>query len=755
MTQHTNKPEATSGFCYGRTMLALARWCSTHRRSVVLIWIVVLVGVGAAWQGFGSHYSSNFTLGHTGSQRAADLLKSRFPAQSGDADQIVFKARTGTLSDARVRSAVGPMLAGIARLPHVTGMVSPYDPKAGERISKDGTIGFATVLFDQRANVLPTAAIKKVIARAASIRSDRLEVELGGQAIAQTEFAAPSTTAGLGVLAAIIVLLISFGSFLAMGLPIVTALFGLGTGIALIGLGTHVLDMPNFSLELAGMIGLGVGIDYALFILTRFREIYRENGGDVQQAVALAMDTAGRAVLFAGATVVIALLGMFALGVSFLYGLAIAASLAVLLVLTASITLLPALLTFFGRRVGEGGRIARFFSRRRRPERPRLGFWTRWIGAIQRHPALAATAAAALMLALAAPALWLRLGASDTGNNPTSFTTRRAYDLLAQGFGPGFNGPLSLVVKLPHADDTAALHALSTAARRTPDVAAVAPPRLSASGDAAVISIYPTSSPQSATTTRLVKQLRNSVLPPIESRTGASVYVGGPTAAFIDFSSVLSSKLWLFIGVVVALSALLLLVVFRSLLIPLQAAVMNLLSIGASLGVSVAVFQFGWFPGIAPGPIDAFVPVLMFAIVFGLSMDYEVFLVSRIHEEWGLQRDSSAAVRDGLIETGRVITAAAAVMVVVFASFIFGGQRVIELFGLGLASAVFLDALVIRCILLPAVLELLGDRTWAFPSWLDRRLPRFAIEHDGPVPHPQPNPARARRGIGRDDRARG
>jgi putative drug exporter of the RND superfamily len=719
-------------------VLVLARWCSTHRRSVVLLWIVVLLGVGAAWQGLGSHYSSNFTLGHTGAQRAADLLKSSFPAQSGDADQIVFKARTGKLTDGRVRLAVAPMLANLARLPHVTGVISPYDANAGKRISKDGRIGFATVLFDQRANVLPISAIKKVIARVESIRSDRLQVELGGQAIEQTQFAAPSTTTGIGILAAILVLLISFGSFLAMGLPVVTALFGLGTGIGLIGIGTHVLGMPNFALELAGMIGLGVGIDYALFILSRFREIYRENGGDVQEAVALAMDTAGRAVLFAGATVVIALLGMFALGVSFLYGLAIAASLAVLLVLTASITLLPALLTFFGRRVGAPGRLARLFSRRRRPERPRLDFWTRWIGAIQRHPALAATAAAALMLTLAAPALWLRLGSSDAGNDPASFTTRRAYDLLAQGFGPGFNGPLSLVVKLPHAHDTAALRQLSAAVAQIPDVATVAPPRLSPAGDAAVVSAYPASSPQSATTTKLVKHLRDTVLPPIESHTGATVYVGGATATVIDFSSVLSSKLWLFIGVVVALSALLLLVVFRSLLIPLQAAVMNLLSIGAALGVSVAVFQFGWFPGIASGPIEAFVPVLMFAIVFGLSMDYEVFLVSRIHEEWTLQRDSSAAVRDGLIETGRVITAAAAVMVVVFASFILGGQRVIELFGLGLASAVFLDALIIRCILLPAVLELLGARTWAFPHWLDRRLPRFAIEHDGPVPHPQP-----------------
>ena len=719
-------------------MLGLARWCSNRRRIVVVLWIVVLISVGAAWQGLGSHYSSNFTLGHTGAQRAADLLNSRFPAQSGDVDQIVFRARTGKLTDPRVRSVVAPMLASITGLPHVTGVVSPFDPKAGRRISKDDTIGFATVSFDRRANVLPVSAIKKVIARAESIRSSGLEVELGGQAIEQTQFAAPSTTTGIGVLAAIVVLLISFGSFLAMGLPIVTALFGLGTGIGLIGLGTHVLGMPNFAIELAGMIGLGVGIDYALFILSRFREIYRENGGDVREAVELAMDTAGRAVLFAGATVVIALLGMFTLGVSFLYGLAIAASLAVLLVLTASITLLPALLTFFGHRVGQPGRLARLFVRRRPARRARIGFWTRWIGTIQRHPALTAAAAAALMLVLAAPVLWLRLGSSDAGNDSTSFTTRHAFDLLAQGFGPGFNGPLLLVVKLPNAHETGALPQLRAAVAETPDVASVAPPRLSPSGDAAVINAYPSSSPQSASTTTLVKRLRNTVLPPIEARTGATVYVGGATATFIDFSSVLSAKLRLFIGVVVALSALLLLVVFRSLLIPLQAAIMNLLSIGAALGVCVAVFQFGWFPGISQGPIEAFVPVLMFAIVFGLSMDYEVFLVSRIHEEWGRQRNATAAVRDGLIETGRVITAAAAVMVVVFASFMFGGERVIELFGLGLASAVFLDALIIRCILLPAVLELLGARAWAFPNWLDRRLPRFSIEHDGPVPHQEP-----------------
>ncbi len=714
-------------------MATLARFCIAHRRLVVAGWIVLLVGIVGAWQTAGSHYSTNFTLGHTDAQRAADLLQSHFPAQSGDTDQIVFHAKSGKLTDPAVQSTIEPMLAAVEKMPHVTSVTSPYDPNAGTRISEDGTIGFATVTFDEKPNALPISSIKNVISRAQSIGSDALQVELGGQAIEQTEFAPPSATTGIGVLAAVIVLLISFGSFLAMGLPIVTALFGLGTGIGLIGLTSHAVGMPSFSIELAAMIGLGVGIDYALFILTRYRETYHENGGEVKGAVELAMDTAGRAVVFAGITVVIALLGMFALGVSFLYGLAIAASLAVLLVLFASVTLLPALLTFFGHKVGQPGRLARLVTKKRKPKREGPGFWARWVGTIQRHPGIAAAAALSVMLLLAAPALFLRLGSSDAGNDPASFTTRHAYDLLAQGFGPGFNGPLTLVVQLPSSGEASSLTAISDAVAKTPGVVSVAPPHISPSGDVAIINAYPSTSPESAKTHDLVEQLRHEVLPPLESSTGSTILVGGATAAFIDFSNVLSAKLWFFIGIVVALSALLLLVVFRSLLIPLQAAAMNLLSIGASLGVCVMVFQFGWFPGITAGPIDAFVPVLMFAIVFGLSMDYEVFLVSRIHEEWGRSQDAHGAIRDGMIETGRVITAAAAVMVAVFASFIFGGERVIALFGVGLASAVFLDALVIRCVLLPAVLDLFGKSAWYFPRALDRRLPRFAIEHSEPA----------------------
>src|SRR5213596_931350 len=712
-------------------MLKLTRWTIAHRRIVVVSWIVLAVGVLAVSQAVGKRNANNFSLPNTDSQRAADLLQGGFPTQAGDADQIVFQARTGKLTDASTRAAIAPVLVRIARLPHVAGVLSPYEAGANA-VSKTGTIGFATVEFDQRANELPKAAIDRVITTAETMRSPTLQVELGGEAIKQAEQTSIGFATGVGLLAAVVVLLLSFGSLLAMGLPIVTALFGLGAGLGVIGLGSHLVDIVDFSSELALMIGLGVGIDYALFIVTRYRDAYRENGGDVQVAVELAMNTAGRAILFAGATVVIALLGMFALGVSFLYGAAIAASLGVLLVLAASLTLLPALLMFTGKRIG-GVR-----NRRGRPREPRAGFWTRWVGLIQRWPVWAALGSTALLLVFASPALGLRLGASDSGNDPTNQTTRHAYDLLAAGFGPGFNGPLQLAVSLPSVGDTGGLARFTTTLRDTPGIASVAAPRLNPARDTAAIAAYPTTSPQSDQTTSLVKRLRSDVLPPLAKATGATVYVGGATAIQVDFAHVLSGKLPLFIGLVVLLSALLLLIVFRSLLIPLQAALMNLLSIAAALGVVQAIFERGWLGGllgIQAGPIEAFIPVMVFAIVFGLSMDYEVFLVSRIHEEWQHRGDASAAVREGLANTGRVITAAAAVMVAVFASFAAGDDRILKLFGIAMATAVFLDAIVIRSILMPAVLELFGRWTWAFPSWADRRLPRLAIE---PVVQPAP-----------------
>ena len=705
-------------------MVKIARWTMAHRRTVVVAWIAAVVGIFAVSSSVGKKTASSFTLPGTGSQQAVDLLQSRFPAQAGDADQIVFHARTGKLTDAADRAAIDTTVARVARLPHVTSVVSPY--AQGQRaISRDGTIGFATVEFDERANALPSAAVDRVISTAESARSATLDVQLGGQAIEQAQQASLGFATVVGIAAAILILLISFGSFSAMGLPIATALLGLGAGIGVITLASHVIDMPSFASELALMIGLGVGVDYALFIVTRFRENYGSNGGNVEQAVEAAINTSGRAVLFAGVTVVIALLGMFALGVSLLSGAAVAASIGVVLVLAASLTLLPALLSLVGRRVGEAR------GRRTEPQPTRPGFWMRWVQRVQRRPALTAVAATTVMLVLAAPALGLRLASSDAGNDPASQTTRQAFDLLAEGFGPGFNGPLQLAVALPRPHDAEALKDLSQAVKSTPGVVSVATPELNQAGTAAAVVAYPSTSPQSAQTSSLVTRLRDSVIPPVERRTGARVYVGGATAAQVDFSHVLASKLPLFIGVVVALAALLLLVVFRSFVIPVQAALMNLLSIGASLGIVQAVFERGWLGGLfgaQPGPIDSFIPVLTFAIVFGLSMDYEVFLISRVHEEWHARRDASAAIREGLARTGRVITAAAAVMVSVFAAFAISGDRVLAMFGLAMASAVFLDALVVRMLLLPAVLELLGRATWAMPRWLDRRLPRIAIE---------------------------
>ena len=714
----------------GALMLKIARWTMAHRRIVVVAWISATVGIFAVSSSVGKKTASDFTLPGTGTQHALDLLKSKFPAQAGDADQIVFHARTGTLNDRADRATIGATLARVTRQPHVTSVVSPYAPGANA-ISRDRTIAFATVNFDERANVLPEAAVNRVISTAQAAHSPGLQVELGGQAIERTQQSSPGFATVVGIAAAILILLISFGSLSAMGLPIATALFGLGAGVGLITLLSHVVNMPDFASELALMIGLGVGIDYALFIVTRFRENYRGNGGDVRAATEAAMNTSGRAVLFAGATVVIALLGMFALGVSILNGAAVAAALGVVLVLGASLTLLPALLGFAGRRIGEAGRRSAAGD----ADEARPGFWMRWVRQVQRRPAVTAIAATALMLGLAAPALGLRLGSSDAGNDPASHTTRKAYVLLAKGFGPGFNAPLQVAVALPAAYHSAALKQLSVALRSTPGVASVAEARLNPTGTAAAVVAYPTTSPQSAQTSSLVSWLRDRTIPPIERSTGARVFVGGSTVSHVDFSHVLASKLPLFVGVVVGLAALLLLVVFRSLVIPLQAAVMNLLSIGASLGVVQAVFERGWlggFFGVQSGPIDAFIPVLMFAIVFGLSMDYEVFLISRVHEEWQARRDASAAVREGLAHTGRVITAAAAVMVAVFGAFAISGNRTLAMFGLAMASAVLLDALVVRMVLLPAVLQLLGRATWKLPRWLDRRLPRVTIEANEP-----------------------
>jgi RND superfamily putative drug exporter len=717
-----------------------------HPWRAIGAWVALLVITLFASGAVGTRYANNFTLPGTESQRVTDLLKHEFPAQAGDTDQIVWTAKRGTVSDAEVRARIAPMLAQVSRLPHVSGVLSPYTAAGAKQVSRDGSVAFAVVSFDKRANELPVAGVERVMNTAKAAASPAVAVALGGEAIEQTQKPSIGTATVIGLLAAIVVLLITFGSLVAAGLPIVTALLGLGTGIGLAGLVSQVIDMPDFSTELAAMIGLGVGIDYALFIVTRFRENYR-GGVSVDEAILLAMDTAGRAVLFAGATVIIALLGQFALGVSFLYGLAIASSLAVLLTMLAALTVLPALLSRFGERIAvrradrrSGQAPAAAAARATGSAQPRrVGLWARWSGLIERHPWQGAIAGLAIMLTLAAPALALRLGNSDAGNNAPNETTRQSYDMLARGFGKGTNGPLLVVASLAHRNDTASLAAVAGALRASADVASVSPPRLSPAGTTAVFDVFPRSAPQSLATSELVSHLREHTLPPVAQATGATLLVGGANASPIDFTRVIANKLPLFVAVVVLVSALLLLIVFRSVVIPLQAAAMNLLSIGAALGVVVAIFQWGWLGSIfdvRAAPIQAFIPVMLFAIVFGLSMDYEVFLVSRIHEEWTRGGDSRLAVRRGLASTGRVITAAATIMVCVFVSFVLGEERVLKLFGLSLATAVFLDAFVIRVLLLPSVLQLLGDRTWALPRWLDGRLPHIAIDRDAASARP-------------------
>jgi putative drug exporter of the RND superfamily len=711
--------------------MRVTRWCIDHRRAVAAAWVAIALLATVAAGAAGRRWATNFSLPGTESQRAYDLLNREFSKQSGDVDTVVFHVSHGTIDSPAVRGAMTTLLARVSTFPHVAGVISPYGPGGAVQISRNRMTAFATVNYDKRANVLPNDTGTPVLTAVNAVHVPGLRVAAGGQVIEQAEGFSIGPSTAVGTIAALVILLLTFGSLIAAGMPLITAGAGLVTGVALIGLLTHVTSMSNIAPQLALMIGLGVGIDYALFIVTRFRENYMAVG-DVEQAVLGALDTSGRAILLAGTTVVIALLGMFATGVSFMYGLAIASALAVLLTMIASLTLLPALLSRFGARIVRAPRRERRLLRGRRGAQALPNsMWRRWSEVVMARPWPLAVGSLAVMLALLVPVFAMRLETSDAGNDPANTSSRHAFDMLAAGFGSGFNGPLTLVAEVSDPAQVPALTAVRSAALATPDVGAVTEPRLAPSGRIAVIQVYPDSAPQASASSDLVNTLRESVLPPLEQRTGLRVLVGGFTAGSIDFSHVLSSKIPLFVGIVVLLSALLLFVIFRSLVIPVQAALMNLLSIGAALGVTVAVFQWGWFAsvlGVQKGPIEPWIPVLIFAVVFGLSMDYEVFLVSRVREQWLRKRDASAAVADGITFTGRVITAAAAIMICVFLSFTLGNQRTIKEFGFALAFAVFLDALVVRCVLLPAVLKLAGTTTWQLPRGLDARLPHFNIE---------------------------
>jgi putative drug exporter of the RND superfamily len=724
---------------------SIARWCFHHRWTVLVAWIIALVVVGGISSKVGSRYANNFSFPKTDSGDAVKLLQSSFPQASGGTDQLVFQAKSGKLENPAIQSKVAGMLGQLDKLPYVASTASPFGQ--GGEISKDGTIGLGTLTWTKQDNLIPKADVKRVIHTAQEINGPLVRVELGGGAIQNAESQSGQATSDiLGIAFALVIMCIAFGSLLLPLLPLLSALLAIGVGTSINEDLTHIMSIPNFAPIVAVLLGLGVGIDYALFITTRHRAELRA-GRSPEEAALIALDTAGRAVFFAGITVCIAMLGMFALGISFLYGVAVSGALVVALTMLASLTVLPAMLGFIGMKALRPKDRARLATDGFVLTPP--GFWDRWAKFIEGKARYSAFLALGLIVVIGLPFFSLELGLSDAGNDPTNTTTRQAYDLLAKGFGPGFNGPLQLVGEIRGPNDLAHFTKLVDKTKTESGVVTASPVIPSPSGKVAIATVYPTTAPQDVATKDLLQRLRSTVVPAAVQGSSLVVHIGGATALGVDFSHVIAQKLPLFVGIVVLLAFLLLLCVFRSLLVPLTASAMNLLSIGAALGVMVATFQYGWGKSILnltrSGPIDVFIPVLLFAIVFGLSMDYEVFLVSRMHEEWTKRHDNRQAVTAGQARTGRVITAAALIMIFVFGSFVAGGSRVIEEVGIGFAAAIFLDAFVIRTVLVPSLMHTFGRYNWWLPGWLDRLLPRLNVE-GAPLP-PEP-PAREKVGVG-------
>jgi RND superfamily putative drug exporter len=685
---------------------------------VVALWVVAFVVLNTIGGVIGDAYSDNFSGGKSDSIQAFDLLKSRFPARAGDTADIVFTSPNG-VNDPQVKAAMESMFAqvGPGKIAHVVALDSPYSVPG--RISPDGSVAYATVTFDQQSGDMPASTGQPLIDAAKQAKVADLKVELSGPVIARAIQPPMGSTEAVGLIAAIIILFIAFGSLLAMSLPIIAAIAGVGIGLVFVTLLSHIITVPSFAPYVALMIGLGVGIDYALFIVVRYRTGLGD-GLDPENANVLALTTAGRAVLFAGCTVIISLLGMFIMGIDFIYGLSIGAVLAVLMTMLASVTLVPAIMGFAGHKLAEKDR-----KRRRRHHRDTVAY--RWSREIQRRPVVMALLSLAILLILAIPMFSIRLGVADQGNDPSSQTTRRAYDLLAKGFGPGFNGPILLAADLSGSTTAGGVGQLADRARQDPDVAFVAPVQTNGAGDAALVAVIPKGAPQDRSTENLVHRLRSDI-----RDANLDVHVGSVTAVAIDAADHVGARLPWMVAAVILLSFLLLLAVFRSVLVAIKAGIMNLLSIGAAYGVIVAIFQWGWLRDVVnigrPGPIEFWVPMLLFTVLFGLSMDYEVFLLSRVREEYLVSGDNGTAVADGLASTARVITAAAAIMIAVFMSFVLGDLRVLKLLGLGLAVAIFIDATIVRMVLVPSTMELLGRANWWIPRWLDRIVPRISVE---------------------------
>jgi putative drug exporter of the RND superfamily len=688
----------------------LADLAFRRRRLVLLAWIVALAGAFAASGALAGQFSADYATPGSESQRAGDLLAERFPARSSDTVDVVWEAKAG-VKRADVQQRTATLLTAAT---HLKGIGAAAPPE----ISRDGTIAVSRLSLTTRPDSVPVTTGKSLISLSRAASQDGLRVEMGGQVITNAQETALSSEA-VGLMIAALVLVLTFGTLVAAGLPIVTALFGLGISSAAVGLLAAVMDVPDWSTAVASMIGLGVGIDYALLILTRHRAALA-NGLEPRAAAVEAVSTAGHSVLIAGTTVVISLLGLFLMGLGYLQGVALSASFAVLVTMAASVTLLPALLGFAGTKID---RLRIPGTNRNAGADPDATPAARWSRSVQRRPWVAAIAAAALLLVLATPFLGLRLGFPDAGNDRAVTTTRQAYDLVSKGFGAGANGPLLLAAEVRGPDDRAELTALASRLRAQPGIASVGAPTVNPPGDTAVLLATPTTSPQSTATADLIRHLRADVLP----SAGIPVSVGGTTASFVDQGDVTQDRLPLFIGGVVILSILLLTVTFRSVTVALKAGVMNLLSIGAAYGVVAYLAEGGWagqLVGIdTPTPVPPFIPVIMFAILFGLSMDYEVFLLSRVREEFLRGRSTASAVTEGLARTARVITAAALIMVAVFGAFALSPEVFLKLIGIGMAAAILIDATIVRMVLVPAVMQLLGDRNWWMPQWLGRLIP--------------------------------
>ena len=694
----------------------LASFSFRKKWLVLAVWLVAAVGFTFANSAAGGTFGRGGDFSNSDSSQADRLLNKEFPSAGGEVVSIVLQDPQGIATD---RVTIDTYLAKVKTLPRVAEVVSPFE--SPEQVSADGKIGFAKVAFTPTGTGEVQDSTASMQATAKQLKQSSLKLAFAGYQFNQGSV--PDSEM-YGLAAAMVILLVAFGSVVAMGLPIITALVGLVIALAGVGLWSAAVPTPDFTVQVASMIGIGVGIDYALFIVTRYREALHR-GATPHDAVMEAANTAGRAVVFAGGTVMVSLLGMILMGVKFFNGLAFGSSTAVLVAVLAASTLLPALLGVVGRRVE-----LLSIHRKRKVASLKETFWHRWGRFVQRHSKGFAIGGLVLLVTLSVPLLAMRQATADAGNDPKDSTTRVAYDLLSEGFGPGFNGPLVIALDTPNEASLAKATALADVLRTTAGVAFASDVQPSPSGKAAVISIIPTTSPQSRSTEQLVHHLRADVLPPFHTD-GLIGHVGGDTASNVDFAQLMSSRLPIFIGVVLVLSFMLLMVVFRSILVPLKAVLMNLLSISAAYGLMVAVFQWGWLGSLfnvsQGAPIEPWAPMMLFAIMFGLSMDYEVFLLSSIRERYDHSGDNTEAVVEGLASTARIITAAAAIMICVFAPFVLGNDRGIRLIGFGLAAAVFIDATIVRMIVVPATMELLGNRNWWFPRWLDRIVPHAAL----------------------------